>query len=471
MRAVVVGAGIGGLVAARLLRKAGLEVVVLEAHTYPGGLAGSFYHKGYRFDAGATLLSGLAPGAPLEVVGRLVGLSWPVKPLPQGFPLMEVHLPQGRVVRPVGREEEKRAQKEAFGPRVLPFWDWQEDRARRLLALSPWLAWPPEREEVLPLARRLPGLAPLLPDLWRRASARAPGIPGFRRFLEAQLLISAQSQDAYALYAALALDLPHLGPALVPGGVGQVAEALAEGLEVRYRARVLRLLREGRKVVGAEVAYGGRRRGEREVLKGEVFLLNVPPRPLLGLPEAVPRDAWGAFVVYGVLPFAVNPPFYRQNAKERPFAFLSLRPEGKKTVFSLSLHTPLDPWLGVSAPEYARLKALWQERALSLGEGLLPGLREAELLFAATPLTYRRFVGRAWVGGYPQTHPWRFPRVRVLENAFRVGEGVFPGQGIPAAALSGLRAARLALAYLGFREALACLDMPGWPVPSGLPAP
>lgn len=304
-----------------------------------------------------------------------------------------------------------------------------------------------------------------------RASFRAPDIPGFRRFLEAQLLISAQAPDAYALYAAMALDLPHLGPALVPGGLGRLAEALAEGLEVRYRARVLRLLREGGKAVAAEVVYGGRRRGEREVVKGEVFLLNVPSRPLLGLPEAVPRDAWGAFVVYGVLPFAVRPPFYRQNAKEKPFAFLSLRPEGKETVFSLSLHTPLDLWLGASAQDYVRLKALWQEKALSLGEVLLPGLREAELLFAATPLTYRRFVGRAWVGGYPQTHPWRFPRVRVLKNAFRVGEGVFPGQGIPAAVLSGFRAARLALAYLGLREALASLGTPGWPVPSGPPAP
>jgi len=36
--------------------------------------------------------------------------------------------------------------------------------------------------------------------------------------------------------------------------------------------------------------------------------------------------------------------------------------------------------------------------------------------------------------------------VRLLANVFRVGEGVFPGQSVPAAALSGLRVARLALA-------------------------
>lgn len=100
MRALVVGAGIGGLVAARALRRAGLEVLVLEAHTYPGGLAGTFTHRGYRFDAGATLLSGFAPGGPMALVAEALGVCLPVEPFPEGFPLMEVHLPRGPLLRP-----------------------------------------------------------------------------------------------------------------------------------------------------------------------------------------------------------------------------------------------------------------------------------------------------------------------------------------------------------------------------------
>jgi len=452
VRTVVVGAGIGGLVAARLLQGAGLEVVVLEAHTYPGGLAGDFWHQGHRFPAGATLLSGFAPGGPLALLEGLLALRFPVEPYPEGFPLMEVVLPRGRLLRPVGREAEREAQRDFFGPKILPFWRWQGERAERLKALAPRLPWPPEREEIPALLRLFPELLPLLPDLFRRASRLAPEDPDFRLFLRAQLLIAAQTEDPYALYAAMALDLPHLGPARVPGGVGGVARALAEDLEVRYRARATRLLlREGR-AYGVEVAYGGRRRGEKEVVFGDFFLLNVPPEPLLGLPQRTPKDAWGAFALYGVLPFRVDPPFYRQNARERPFAFLSLFPEGERTVFSLSLHTPLAPWEGLEAEAYRALKAHWQERALALGEALLPGLREAELLFAATPRTYRRFAGRAWVGGYPQTHPFRFPRVRLFPNVFRVGEGVFPGQSVPAAALSGLRAVRLLLRAVGLGE-------------------
>jgi len=284
-----------------------------------------------------------------------------------------------------------------------------------------------------------------------KAAHRAPQDPHFLRFLDAQLLIASQAEAkrTYALYAALALDLPHMGPALVPGGVGRVAEALAEGLPVRYKARAERLLLGEGRALAVEVAYGGRRRGEREVVEADLFVLDVPLAPLLGLPLKVPEDAWGAFVVHGVLPFRAPPPYFRQNAREKPFAFLSLRPEGEKTAFALSLHTPLALWEGLSPEEYGRLKARWGEMALSLGEALLPGLREAELLLFGTPRTYARFAGRAWVGGFPQTHPFRFPRVRPFPNVFRVGEGVFPGQSVPAAALSGLRAARLALEALG----------------------
>jgi len=51
---VIIGSGFGGLSAAAELSRRGFEVDVLEAHIYPGGSAGTFFHKGYRFDAGAS---------------------------------------------------------------------------------------------------------------------------------------------------------------------------------------------------------------------------------------------------------------------------------------------------------------------------------------------------------------------------------------------------------------------------------
>jgi len=60
-KVLVIGAGYGGLAAATELSRRGFNVTVLEAHIYPGGSAGTFFHQGYRFDAGATLAGGFAP--------------------------------------------------------------------------------------------------------------------------------------------------------------------------------------------------------------------------------------------------------------------------------------------------------------------------------------------------------------------------------------------------------------------------
>ena len=95
-RTVVIGAGLGGLTAASLLLKAGCEVTVLEAHVYPGGSAGTFYHKGYRFDAGATLAGGFAPGGPHFRLAEALGLEWPIQPVD---PAWVVHLPDKSITQ------------------------------------------------------------------------------------------------------------------------------------------------------------------------------------------------------------------------------------------------------------------------------------------------------------------------------------------------------------------------------------
>jgi phytoene dehydrogenase-like protein len=57
----VIGSGIGGLCCGSLLARYGVgDVVVLESHGLPGGAAHSFEIKGYHFDSGPSLFSGLS---------------------------------------------------------------------------------------------------------------------------------------------------------------------------------------------------------------------------------------------------------------------------------------------------------------------------------------------------------------------------------------------------------------------------
>ena len=66
---VVIGAGIGGLVCANYLAKAGLRVVLAEKHYVPGGLCSSFRRGRYYFDAGAHYLGSCRPEGQ---IGRLL---------------------------------------------------------------------------------------------------------------------------------------------------------------------------------------------------------------------------------------------------------------------------------------------------------------------------------------------------------------------------------------------------------------
>ncbi|HEY8040589.1 MAG TPA: FAD-dependent oxidoreductase [Polyangiaceae bacterium] len=75
----VVGGGLGGLASAALLARRGLDVVVLERASEPGGRAATHVHDGYRFNLGAHAL--YLGGAAARVLGGL-GVAWSGKAPP-----------------------------------------------------------------------------------------------------------------------------------------------------------------------------------------------------------------------------------------------------------------------------------------------------------------------------------------------------------------------------------------------------
>ena len=224
MQTVLIGAGIGGLTAGALLLKAGHNVTVLEAHVYPGGSAGTFFHKTYRFDAGATLAGGFAPGGPHARLAQILGLAWPIKPVD---PAWVVHLPNGRSVTQWADADQWQAERRAAFPQAQRFWKTQE-----LLADLSWdissrpFPWPPESlRDMWTVAKALrPSTTRALPYLLRTIGDIAPkGDPMFKAFLDAQLLIAAQTTSDYtnALYGSAALDLPRRGVNHVQGALGR----------------------------------------------------------------------------------------------------------------------------------------------------------------------------------------------------------------------------------------------------------
>jgi len=485
-RVVVVGAGIGGLTTAALLARAGLDVTVLEAHIYPGGCAGTFYHQGYRFDAGATLAAGFEPGGGMDRLGEELGIRWPVE---RADAAMHVLLPDGsRVTRwtdPARWRDERVAH---FGLEADSFWRWQEDTADQMWALALGnTPWPPQGgREVGALGAaglrlagaNLLGLPGLAADALRPVAAHLKGASSrLRAYVDGQLLISAQATSgaANALYAAAALDMPRRGVAHVRGGMGVIAEELAGALarhggRVQYRQRVSAVRREasGKFTVST---------GKGLALDADAVIFNLPPWDAAALLDAdaperlarsqVPADGWGAFMAYiGVDGRALpsDTMLHQQVLVAEPFGegnslFLSLSladdtgraPAGHRAL-TISTHTELQSWWRLFKEDgsaYEARKVEYTERLLDGAERALPGLRgAARLVLPGTPISFQRFAHRSlgWVGGYPQTRLNRAWAPRIGPGLWLVGDSIFPGQSVLATALGGMRVAGAVLA-------------------------
>ncbi len=473
---LVIGAGVGGLTAAALLLKRGWQVTVLEAGTYPGGCAGTFFHKGYRFDAGATLAGGFDPRGPHTRVAEILGLEWPVQPIRDAA--WVTHLPDKSVhqwVEPARWREEYLTK----FPYSARFWRKQEQLAKIAWDIStrdfPWPPATPREALRLPLALRPQTLA-AAPYLFRKIRHLLPRetTPDFKAFVDGNLLISAQavSEHADALYGSSVLDLPRRGVMHVRGGMGAIAETLARwiqanGGEVKYRQRVTRLETANGPVRAALTAKDMR-------FEADVVLANLTPwalQTLLGeaAPGSLQRETrarpwmWGAFVVHAGVRAAdipqtithhqaivdVNQPLGEGNSvfiSLSPLDDPSRAPNGMRAAI-LSTHTRIAGWQGLNEAAYEQRKAAYAEKVLAAAERALPGFRAAaELVLPGTPHTYEFYTRRPFgmVGGFPQTSLFaaRGPQTG-LRNLWLVGDSIFPGQSTAGVTLGALRVAKL----------------------------
>ena len=74
--AIVIGTGIGGVIASALLAQRGLKTLAVEKNNTPGGIMASYYHEGFKIDVGSHLIPRGDKG-PLGDVLRSLGLKYP----------------------------------------------------------------------------------------------------------------------------------------------------------------------------------------------------------------------------------------------------------------------------------------------------------------------------------------------------------------------------------------------------------
>ncbi len=457
---VVAGAGIGGLTAACLLLKAGFRVTVLEAHIYPGGSAGTFFHQGFRFDAGATLAGGFHQDGPHARVGKILGIEWPIEQVDPAW----VSLIEGEPVFQWSNRIKWYDEIEQHFPESRAFWRLQERLAEQAWDISARkFPFPPQGvRDYLELAAALrpstllaaPFSLLTIGHLLPRSASRK-----FRTFVDAQLLISAQttSSHANALYGSAALDLPRRGVNHVRGGMGQLAKTLADWLTANggilyYRQRVERVKPHPRgKIIvytrkGLEIAADGVVANLTPWGLAEVLGDDTPDH----LREEIQRRpaGWGAFTLFlGLdktqLPSLVADHFQVVVNAERPLGegnsvFISLSPEGDSSraplgmrAATLSTHTRVQDWW-VERSAYEQKRAEYTEKLLAAAEIAIPGIRRAvRLCLSGTPRTYAFYTHRplGMVGGFPQVSLFKARGSWTgVERIWLVGDSIFPGQ-------------------------------------------
>ena len=487
MNIIVVGAGVAGATAAALLAKAGHAVILLEAHVYPGGCAGTFFHKGYRFDAGATLAGGFHAGGPHDIVGRELGIAWKTHP---AEPAWRVHLPDRAITRfgppqawhaEVDRAFAQSAERGAIA-RFFRETERVSDIVWNFAARRP--AWPPANVGDLlrtasALRRETFTTAPLIASSMG-AWARRSGVHdrAARTFLDAQLLISAQTtaDNANALFGAAAADLPRKGVNHVEGGIGTIAlqlvdAARAHGATVHFRQQVTRIETNNGRVSAVHTNKGAR-------FACDALVANLTPWDLATLlgdhtPQRLKMEStqraeqWGAFTVYAGVESSEDDQQasgaahhqviadYDKPLGETNSIFLSFSmpgdgaraPAGQQAL-TISTHTRAADWWKLrEAPgghaEYDERVAAYSEVMLGHAERAVPGLRKRiRLCMAGTPITFKFYTRRhrGGVGGFPFNSlfnargPWTG-----LPNAWLVGDSIFPGQSTAGVTMGALR--------------------------------
>ena len=502
--AIVIGAGIGGLVTASQLVAKGARVLVLERYLIPGGSGGSFRRQGYTFDVGASMIFGFGRDGHTNLLTRaLADVGEHCETLPDPVQLA-YHLPEGLSVA-VDRDYERfiadlTALFPAEAKGIRAFYDtcWQ---VFRCLDAMPLLSL----EDPAYLAKvffRAPlaclGLARWLPvnvGSVARAHIRDERL---LRFIDMECFCwSVMPADRTPMInAGMVFSDRHAGGINYPkGGVGVIAEKLVAGLErhggrIRYRARVTDVLIEHGRAVGVRLADGEEIRARRVVsnatrwdtFAGEEGQPGSTSHPLVDAAHTPAAEAtWrrryrpsssflslhlgidAAVVPNGFHCHHLLLEDWRNMEAEQGVVFVSMptlldpcwAPAGHHILHAFT-PSAIEAWRELSPTAYQAKKAADADRLIARLVALLPGLsgaiRHREV---GTPRSHRRFLGRMG-GSYgpvpalrlPGLLPMPFNRTGV-PGLYCVGDSCFPGQGLNAVAFSGFACAHRIGADLG----------------------
>ncbi|XP_027329503.1 prolycopene isomerase, chloroplastic isoform X2 [Abrus precatorius] len=494
---VVIGSGIGGLCCAALLARYEEDVLVLESHDQPGGAAHSFHVKGYNFDSGPSLFSGLqsrGPQAnPLAQVLDALGESLPCA----SYDSWMVYIPEGEFLSRIGPTEFFKDLDKYAGPNAVNEW-------QKLL------------DAVLPLSTAAMGLPPLsirgdLGVLSTAAVRYAPSL--FRSFLQmgprgalgatkllrpfSEILDDLQLKDPFIrnwidllsfllagvkANAILSAEMVYMfAEWYKPGccleyplhGSAAIVDALVRGLEkfggrISLQSHVEKIVVENDRAIGVKLRSGQFISAKKAVVSNasmwdtlKLLPEEVVPKSYSNRINTTPQcdsfmhlhlgfDAEGIRSDLGIHHIVVND-WKRGVDADQNVVLISvpsvlspnLAPLGKHVLHAYMPGTePFELWEGLDrrSSEYRNLKAersevMWRAVERAVGPGF--SREKCEVKLVGSPLTHERFLrrNRGTYGPAVQAGTDTFPgHSTPIPQLYCCGDSTFPGIGVPAVA-------------------------------------
>ncbi|MCO5585999.1 hypothetical protein L7F22_039936 [Adiantum nelumboides] len=498
---IIIGSGIGGLCCGGLLARYGQDVLVLESHDVPGGAAHSFEIKGYHFDSGPSLFSGLSSQGrqanPLAQV--LDALDEPVEC--EKYDSWMVYLPEGEFLSRIGPTEFFKDLEKYAGANSVAEW-------KRLL------------EGVLPLSAAAMALPPaairgdlgviytaglryapsLLQSFLRMGPKGAFGAgkllqpfsaimdslqlkdPFIRNWLDLLcFLLSGLKADGTLAAEIIYMFAEWYKPGSVLeypiGGVGAIVDALVRGLQKHggrlvLRSHVQEIVLQGGRATGVMLKDGRYFKARKAVISNASSwdTLRLLPKGALSTdyqeraektPQCnsfmhlhlgldakdLPSDLRIHHIVVNDWSIGVDAPQNVVLISIPSVLDRNLAPNDKHVLHAYTPGTePYDIWAGLDrrSEEYKHLKSersevLWKAVERVLGPAFSRDKCEVKLV--GTPLTHERFLrrNRGTYGPAIQAGKGMFPgSATPIPQLFCCGDSTFPGIGIPAVAASGL---------------------------------